>query len=129
MAIQSYRPDVVRMIADELGMAFCDFRTDYMAPLGWQAATLPLNRLDQVAADNSTDHGIVLHNVEALLAAKPEEERKTWLSDFLELETPHSVIVPLSVFFGEAPQDSSRVAWIEPADLPNEMLLTRLALR
>lgn len=127
IALQTYRPDVVRIIADEFNLAFCDFRAAHMAQLGWRAAELPLDHLNQVAADASADQGLVLHNAEALLATKSKSERSTWFSEFVQRSSRHPVLIPLSIFFGEAPQGCARVAWIDPTDLPEEKLLIRLA--
>ncbi len=129
MAIQTYRPDVVRMIAHRLHLALRDFRAEYMAPRCWQATDWTLDELDQVVAVASTDQGLVLQNVEALLAAKSTNERVSWLSQFVEIESGHPVLVPLSLFFAEAPTGCPRVAWIDPVELPEEKLLTRLALQ
>ena len=127
IALQTYRPDVVGIIADELNLAFCDFRATHMAQLGWHAAELPLDRLSQVAADAGSDQGLVLHNAEALLATKSKSERSTWFSEFVQCSSRHPVLIPLSIFFGEVPEACARVAWIDPTDLPEEKLLIRLA--
>ncbi len=127
IALQTYRPDVVGVIADEFDLAFCDFRAAHMAQLGWRAAELPLARLNQVAADASADQGLVLHNAEALLATKSKSERSTWFSEFVQCSSRHPVLIPLSIFFDEAPEACARVAWIDPTDLPAEKLLIRLA--
>ncbi len=127
IALQTYRPDVVGMIADEFNLAFFDFRAKHLAKLGWRAAELPLHQLNQLMADGSADRGLVLHNAEALLATKSKSERSTWFSEFVQRSSRHPVLIPLSIFFGEAPEGCARVAWIDPTDLPEEKLLIRLA--
>ena len=127
MAIQAYRPDVVRMIANQLGLVFCDFRAEHMAPLGCRAASLTLEALNEVVVAARAEQGLVFHNVEALLAAKTPNERCGWFSQFVEEAGGYPILVPVSVFCNEPPKDCGRVAWIDPTDLPEEKLLMRLA--
>src|SRR5690242_18829499 len=45
VALHEYRPALVQAIAGGLGLAFVDFRAERLAPLGWEAAKLPLDDL------------------------------------------------------------------------------------
>lgn len=152
IVFETYRPDAVKMMAHALQLSFLDFRALHMAPLGSKAAQLPLSRIqevivaeitagagaaphgDQVAATQTRDeepetvcNGLVLHNVEALLATRAEAERRAWLSAFLAHPYSRPVLVPLSIFSAEAPAKPERVIVIDPVLLPPEKLLLRLA--
>lgn len=129
VCLGTYRPDVVRMIAADLGLAFLDFRAAHMAPLGLGAAGVPLERILEVADEVGAERGIVMHNVEALLAARAAERRIEWLASFLARPSVRPVVVPLSIFCSEAPAGNARVVSIDPTSLPDEKLLMRLATR
>lgn len=129
VSLGAYRPDVVRMIAAEMGLAFVDFRAEHMAPLGPGAAGVPLERILEVADEAGAERGVLMHNVEALLAARAAERRAAWLASFIERPSARAVVVPLSIFCNEAPTASPRVVTIDPIVLPDEKLLMRLATR
>lgn len=134
-----YRPDLVRAMAHALSMHFIDFRGQFMQPLGRDAARVPLSKIEDVIAqsyheDAEADRseikqqsGIILHNVEALLATREAAERATWMVDFLDLPTRLPVIVTLAVFANEAPLVSPRVVRVDASCVPQEKLLFRLA--
>lgn len=129
VSLGTYRPDLVRMIAAEMGLAFIDFRAEHMAPLGPGAAGVPLERVLEVADGANAARGVVVHNVEALLAARAAQRRVEWLASFLARPSTHAVVVPLSIFCNEAPSNDARVIEIDPLSLPDEKLLMRLAIR
>ncbi len=129
VALQTYRPGAVRLIAKEFDLAFCDFRATYMAPMGAHAGKLTLDRLECLMEEARAKGGIVLHNVEALLAVKQEHERLSWLSHFVTETSHNPVLIPLSIFCSDAPKGCDRVAWIEPTAVPQEKLLVRLIER
>lgn len=136
---ETYRPDLVRAMAHAMSMRFIDFREQHMLPLGRDAARMPLARIGEavVACDadgaapdcrqTERQSGIVLHNVEALLASRDSSARANWMAGFIALPTRVPVIVPLAVFTNEAPEASTRVARIEASCVPQEKLLLRLA--
>ena len=64
-------------------------------PLGWGAGELTLESSDQILRERTTDTGRVALNVEALLTAMPETERRHWLNDFLQVTWEKLVILPL----------------------------------
>ncbi len=129
IALQTYRPRAVRMIADEFNMAFCDFRATYMAPKGMKAGSVSLHQLDQFLDDERSERGLVLHNVEALLATKSKHKQSKWLSDFVQKSSRHPILVPLSLYFTRAPIGCDRVVWIDPTNVPQETLLVALVRR
>jgi len=133
-----YRPDLVRAMAHALSMHFIDFRKQYLLPLGREAARMPLARIDEVIAETyqessglgACEHkpkGIVLHNVEALLATRGRDERGRWMARFIAEPVPVPVLVPLAVFADEAPQAGDHVTRIDASGVPQEKLLFRLA--
>lgn len=126
-----YRPDLVRAMAHGLGLRYVDFRADYMMPLGRDAGRLPLSRIEELIAEAEGEgphgQGLVLHNVEALLATRETEERHRWMTEFTASPAKVPVIVPLSVFATEAPASDSRVVAIDETSIPSEKLLFRLA--
>lgn len=138
---ETYRPDLVRAMAHAFSMRFIDFRQQYLQPLGLDAARVPLARINEVIAkSHSSDNGskdqeieqlrgIVLHNVEALLATADRAARAAWMAEFVALPYHVPVFVPLAVFADEAPTASPRVTRIEGSCVPQEKLLFRLAGR
>lgn len=134
VAFDIYRPDLARAMAHALRLQFIDFRAQYMMPLGRDAGRLPLARIEELIADAEREpaadgeaQGLVLLNVEALLATRPAQERITWMQDFIARPSAVPVIVPVSVFAAEAPAADPRVVAIDPAAVPSEKLLFRLA--
>ena len=133
VVFEAYRPDLVRAMAHHLGFRFVDFRAEHMLPLGAEGARLPLSRLSDVmhralaADDGPAASGLVLHNVEALLATRPAAERIGWLADFVARDSAAPVIVPLAVFADDAPSGHGNVVRIDAGALPPEKLLFRMA--
>ena len=127
VALHEYRPTLVRQLANNLGFTFFDFREEKLLPLGWEAAHLPLADLSQEISERSPSGGLVVHNAEALLAAKQAIERQAWLKAFCEHDWPGPVIIPISVFQGDLPHIPSRFHRVDPDHIPDESLLLRLA--
>ena len=123
-----YRPDLSQAMAHRLNLAFLDFRAACMAEHGWNAARLPLERIEDAAAAASAGFdGVVIHNGEALLAAKPEAERRSWLAVHCARSDGPAAVLPMSVFVADLPAASTRVVRIDPVDLPAEVLILRMA--
>jgi hypothetical protein len=115
-----YRPDLIQLLAAELGFNHKDFRYDVLRPLGWSAGQAPLTLLDQeiMRADDGLP-GLVLANAEALLSAKTEEERRNWLASVLLLSPPRSVVLPLTLFGSLLPESAGEhVLFFSEEDLP-----------
>jgi len=123
-----YRPDMTRALAHSLGLEFYDYRQEKMIPLGWKAGEITLDSLSQTLVDESKHLGLVVHNVEALLATKSESERKQWLSDFLTFDWKNPVIIPLAIYQAEANLDNQRVCNLTISEFPKESFLMRLAM-
>ncbi len=123
-----YRPDMSRALAHSLGLAFYDYRQEKMMPLGWKAGEITLDSLSQTLLDESKQSGLVVHNVEALLATKPESERKQWLSDFLLFNWAHPVILPLAIYQDDTDKSNQRVCDLTSSEFPEESFLMRLAM-
>lgn len=131
VAFPQYRPVLVRILADALGLDFVDFRASRMAALGWDAAALPLSALDTAIERHceQTGRGVLLHNAEALLATKGAHERGAWLAGFVTRDWPVPAVVPVAVYGTELPAGSRRICSLDPAVLPPESFLVRLADR
>lgn len=123
-----YRPDMTRALAHDLGLGFYDYRLEKMIAQGWEAGNLSLDALSQTLQEESTDIGLVVHNVEALLATKPEEERQQWLLDFLSFNWSNPIVLPLAIFQVDADQNNPRVCNLKISEFPKESFLMRLAM-
>jgi hypothetical protein len=120
----SYRPDLVEDLASALGFTHVDFRATRLAPLRLEAHKLGLDAIE-ATIDGTHGAGVVIHNAEALLAAKNEAERATFLAAFLTRARERPVILPMTLFGREAP-DSDRHIRFLPSELPEETLLSQL---
>ena len=122
-----YRPDLARSIAHRFDLDFFDYRQEVMMPLGWGAGELTLESLDQTLQARTSEKGIVAFNVEALLATKPETERRQWLNDFSQVTWEKLVILPLALYTDEAPNDLLRRCDLRNAEIPEQGIVSRLA--
>jgi len=122
----SYRPDLVEDLARALGTAFVDFRRSRLAAHGMAAHRLSLEEIERCASDCANERGIVLHNAEALLAARSQDERRAWLAMFLARPRQGIVVLPLALFGDEVP-DHARVVRLSSEEVPAESLLRQLS--
>ncbi len=129
LCFPAYRPELVECLANELGYRLVDFRKARMAPLGWQAASLPLDALESCAAEQMQQHqsDVVLQNVESLLAVHPAPARRAALAHLLARLWPQRLILPLALYGMDVPDVGQAVYKIEASQLPEESLLVRLA--
>jgi hypothetical protein len=121
----SYRPDLAQSLADGMGFAFLDFRQTYMSPLRFEAHKLPLQAIEDAILDPANARGVVLHNAEALLAAKPAADRLAWIEAFLETPRERVAVLPLALF-GRDVAAHPRVVRFLPHELPSETLLSQI---
>ena len=128
VAFPGYRPDLVRTLSNGLNAVQIDFRAQCMAPLGWQATTLPLSAIDKTAVDAmQSGRDIVLQNVEALLASVAKEARVAWLANALEATWPQRLVLPLTLYAHEIREQADALLFdLASASLPEESLLERL---
>ena len=127
VALGAYRPDLIRVIADELGCQFFDFREEVLQPRGWEAGRLPLTAISKAIEMRCEACGLVVHNTEALLATKGASDRKQWFTQFANRDWQRPVIVPVVIYQSELPTLSGQIVRIEAEELPSETLLMRLA--
>lgn len=113
-----YRPDLSTRLADRLGLAFFDFREEVMEALGTEAEHISLQQLSDSLRERAAEGGIVVHNIEALLCVKSEAERGEWLCAFLDQDWPNPVIVPISVYQSDVPEEHPRVCDLELMKMP-----------
>lgn len=124
-----YRPDLVRKLAQALAATQIDFRAVKMAPLGWQATSLPLSALDEAASAAMQGGGdIVLQNAESLLSSVAPEQRHGWFQHSLKKRWQARLVVPLTLYAHELRQLAGALLH-EPSalDLPEDSLLERLS--
>jgi hypothetical protein len=129
LCFPAYRPELVDILARDLGYRLIDFRKARMAPLGWQAASLPLAALVSCAAEEMQQHDspLVLQNSESLLAVHPAPARRAALARLLNISWPQRLILPLALYAMDTPNMEQAVYKIEASHLPEESLLVRLA--
>ena len=126
VSFPEYRPELVAVLAERLDLPLCDFRQEVMAPLGWQAAALPLGSLRDTVAARMDECGLVLNNAEALLAAKTNADRQAWFRNMLREQWKAPLILPVALFASDADDRSDRIITLGTDDLPESTLLTRL---
>lgn len=122
----SYRPDLVEELARILGYGHVDFRKERMAPLAMQAHTLELSAIEACADERSNALGVVLQNAEALLASRPAELRRAFVSAFVATPRARGAILPLALFGGDV-SDHPNVLRLSADSLPEETMLRQLA--
>jgi hypothetical protein len=127
VALHEYRPELAEEMARGLGLDFFDFRAECMRPLGWEAGRMPAAELTAAIESRLEPRGLVVHNAEALLAAKSEDERRAWLKTFAATPWPRPVVVPIAIFQADLPSHGARFHRVDPEDVPAETLLSRLA--
>lgn len=121
-----YRPDLSKALAYNLDLGFFDVRAQLLTPLGWNAHAYTLPALDAEIGSRTKDQGLLLHNMEALLATKAEHERRAWLWNTIENDWPSPVMIVLAVFGHEAPADHPRVHAVARAAMPEQTTVGRL---
>lgn len=126
VAFPAYRPDLVSALAAALDCAHVDFRKEVLSPHGFAAHTLPLSEIERCAQERAAGRGIVLANAEALLAAKPEDDRRAFLAAFLASPRKDIVLLPLALY-GALAAGNPRLVTLDEAALPPETLLSQLA--
>lgn len=122
----TYRPDLVEELAIALGYDYIDFRKERMAPLGMQAHALDLAAIEDCAGEHSRAPGVVLHNVEALLATRPADVRRAYIAAFVATPRNTKAILPLALFGTDA-SDHAQVIRLDMQALPEETMLRQLA--
>ncbi len=114
-----YQPDLIRMLANRLGLAFFDYRKEVMEALGLAAEAITLEQLNETLRTKTEESGIVCHNIEALLCVKTEQERRAWLQSFLNADWPNPVLVPITVYQADVPEEHPRVCDLELLKMPS----------
>lgn len=123
----TYRPDLVRDLANRQRAFLSDFRQRKMAPLQWKAKDIPLAALNEEAlCQMKGDRDVVLHNCEALLSLATANERRHWFASALSRKWPRQLIIPVAIYDGDLPALPDQVYRLLPVELPDESLLMRL---
>ena len=122
-----YRPDLARMIANHFGINFYDYRKKEMLPLGWRAIDITLNQLNNSLTKESCHDPMLAFNVEALLAIRPENERREWFSNIIMHPWPNRILLPITIHLNEVPDSDQQTCNLLTAPLPEQTLINRLA--
>lgn len=122
-----YRPDLSRALANSLDLEFYDYRKEKMLAEGWRAGEISLDNMTSAILEKSENTGLVVHNIEALLATKSEQERRKWFAGFFSIDWPNPVILPVCIYQEDTPRNHSRVCDISLTEFPKESFLMRLA--
>ncbi len=125
LAMPAYRPELIRAAAEVTGFVHLDFRRDVMVRAGEDPARLPLALIEATIEAHAGAPGLILQNVEALLATRPPAERRAWLGRQAGSTQPLPVVLPIALFVAELP-DGPAVVSIDADDLPADTLLMRL---
>lgn len=123
-----YRPDLSHALAHHLDMEFYDYRESTMISEGWNAGNISLDSMTENLLKQSEKSPVLVHNVEALLAAKSTEERQKWLVEFLSIDWPNPIIIPLAIYQADTLEGHSHVCDIESIEFPKQSFLMRLAM-
>ena len=108
-----FDPELNLRMAKHLGLEFFDYQKEVMDDLGTDAELISLEQLEAHLVERAQKSGIVSHNVEALLCVKSESERRRWLSGFLESDWPNPVLLPITVFQADVPEEHENVCDLE----------------
>jgi hypothetical protein len=129
-----YRPDLARAVAHCLGLGFYDYRKEKMLSESWNAGNITLDEMTETLLAESADtseNGLLVYNIEALLATKPDEQRQQWLADCLDqsrIDWPKPVVLPLAIYQLDTVDGHPRVCNLEFDEFPRESFLMRLAI-
>lgn len=107
--LSRYDPDKITTMAGRLGFRLFDYQKEVMEGFGKDADLLGLDQLNATLRAEAEKGPVVTHNVEALLCVKPEQERRGWLSAFLDTDLPHPLVLPITVFHLDVPKGHQRV--------------------
>ncbi|HID82846.1 MAG TPA: hypothetical protein EYH06_06335 [Chromatiales bacterium] len=128
LLMPQYRPDIGRSLAQYFELNFYDYRQEVMLPLGWDAARIPLNELDDCLFQEALEKPLLAFNVEALITTKSEKLRRQWLYEFIHKPWPNKILLPLAIHQSDAPDFSTNVCDLQEIPLPEQNLINRLAL-
>lgn len=123
-----YRPDLSLMLANHLGVKFYDYRASVMLSEGWDAAQISLAAMTHSLFTEAEKSGLVIHNCEALLCTKSEQERQQWLADFFSIDWPNPVILPLTIYQSDTIKAHDRICDIEHIQFPKQTFIMQLAM-
>lgn len=123
----NYRPDLSRVLANFLDLKFYDYRKNIMQAEGWNAGKISLQEMTDTLLTETSKSGLVVHNTEALLATKSDNERRQWLSEFFSIDWPNAIIIPLAIYQADTLEGHDRICDLEFVRLPKQSLLMQLS--
>ena len=116
-----YRPDLSAELATQLGLKFFDYREEVMQDYRQHADSIGLDQLNESLHTRAKKSGIVAHNIEALLCVKSESDRRSWIQSFIDTDWPNSIIIPISIYQADVPEDHQRVCDLELLKMPRRL--------
>lgn len=121
-----YRPDLTKAFAHHLSLPLFDYRSEVMSEKGLEAHRISLPDLTETLRAECQPNGVLAFNIEALLAAKPDSERKQWLSSALDFPWPGLLILPLAIFTADVSTADKRVLDLRDSRFEEQSLTNRL---
>jgi len=115
-----YRPDLSVELAKQLDLEFFDYREEVMQEFRQAADAIELDELNKSLHTRAEKSGIVSHNIEALLCVKSESERRSWIQSFLDTDWPNPILMPISIYQADVPDDHQRVCDLELFKMPKQ---------
>ena len=113
-----FSPDVIEKMAEHIGLEMFDFQQEVMQGFGPDAHLISFEQLDQSLRNRAQQNGIVSHNIEALLCVNTKAERRAWITTFLNGDWPNPILLPITVFQAEVPDEHHKVCDLELRKMP-----------
>lgn len=126
--LPDYRPDLSRALANFLDIEFYDYRKNAMQAEGWNAGKISLHEMTETLLKESSKSALVVHNIEALLATKSEQDRRLWLANFFSIDWPNAIILPLAIYQADVVEEHARICDLELVQLPKQSFLMQLSM-
>ncbi len=126
LAFPEYRPDLAKAAAHHFDLRFFDFREEVMSQLGDRAGQMHLQELSDTMEQLNREQGLLVFNVESLLASKETAARQRWMRQTAATDWNNPLFIPLMLFDAEASAQTSRILRFEPDELPEQGLISRL---
>ncbi len=111
--LPKFDPGIIEKIANQTGLEFFNYQQEIMQEYGQDADSISLNQLKHDLRNRAKHNGIVAHNVEALLCVKSEQERRDWLQEFLNVDWPNPIFIPITIFQADVPNEHHKICDLE----------------
>lgn len=106
-------------LARHLELDFFNFQREVMAQYQERADQLALEDMSMAIRELAEARGFVFFHTEALLCVKSAAERKQWFEQVLQLTIDHPMLIPLSLYQEEVPENyPAQICDLELEKLP-----------